>query len=214
VAAVAFNGDLLLRGTPKGRYGHLVLANGSRLTVVGTTLASGANTLQAKTTLGDTLEIPVRHVAALDAHQGAAVYLSELTPRECRDTPYLGVSWPYSRDVSVAGRPLFLAGGTYDKGLGMHAASRITYDLGGKYKRFEAWVGLDGRTGLRGRAVIRVLVDGKQRDIGGSERTGRDPPLPVRLDVRGARELTLEVDFARFGDVQAHVDWADARLIR
>jgi hypothetical protein len=32
--------------------------------------------------------------------------------------------------------------------------------------------------------------------------------------VRGGRELTLAVLFGRFGDVQAHVNWADARLIK
>ena len=57
-------------------------------------------------------------------------------------------------------------------------------------------------SGRRGRVAVRVLVDGKERDLGARERTGRDPPLPVRVDVRGAKELTLVVEFARFGDVQ------------
>jgi hypothetical protein len=214
VAAVAFNSDLLLGGTPKTRHAHLVLANGSRLTVAGATLATGASTLLAKTVLGDTLEIPLQELAALDVRLGSAVYLSDLTPREYKHTPFLGVAWPFAKDASVAGRPLFLSGSTFDKGLGMHAASRITYDLGGKYRRFEGWVGLDGHTGLRGRALVRVFVDGKRQGIGKDELSGRDRPLPVRIDLHGARELTLEVDFAGSGDVQAHVDWADARLIR
>jgi len=60
-----------------------------------------------------------------------------------------------------------------------------------------------------------VLVDGQARDIGWDrELTARDEPLRVRIDVRGARALTLAVLCGRFGDVQAHVNWADARLIK
>jgi hypothetical protein len=160
------------------------------------------------------LEIPLADVAALDLRQGTAVYLSDLEPRDYKHKPYLGVSWPYAKDAGVSGRPIVLAGSTYDKGLGTHSECLLTYDLGGKYRRFEAWVGLDGQVGRRGRAFVRVLVDGEERGQGGRERTAQDPPLSLRVDVRGARELTLVVGFARFGDVQAHVDWADARLIK
>ena len=59
------------------------------------------------------------------------------------------------------------------------------------------------------------MVDGKEQ-IPGPEKelTGKDAPLPVRIDVSKARELTLVVDFGSYGDVQAHVNWGDARLIR
>ena len=36
----------------------------------------------------------------------------------------------------------------------------------------------------------------------------------VRVSVAGARELTLVVKFGGRGDVQGHVDWADAKLIK
>jgi hypothetical protein len=214
VAAVAFNGDLLVRTKPKGPYGHLVLANGSRLSVSAATLAVGATTLLAHTELGDTLEIPLVDVTGLDVRQGHAVCLSDLTPLDYQHTPYLGVAWPFARDACVTGRPIFLAGSTFDKGVGMHGASRITYALEGKYRWFEALVGLDGHTGQLGRARVRVLVDDKPRTIGREELGVRAGPMPVRLDVRGARRLTLVVDVVRFGDVQAHVNWADARLIK
>ena len=57
--------------------------------------------------------------------------------------------------------------------------------------------------------------DGKAQDLGWErELTGRDRPLRVRLPVSQARELTLAVDFGSTGDVQGHVNWADARLIK
>jgi hypothetical protein len=170
--------------------------------------------LSGKTLFGEQIEVAVDQVAALDVRQGAAVYLSDLEPRRYQHTPFLGVAWPYTKDGSVAGRELGW-GGTFDKGLGMHAESRITYELGGHYRRFEAVVGLDEYTGRRGRVRLQVLVDGQAQDIGWSgELSARDQPLRLRIDVRGGRELTLAVLCGRFGDVQAHVNWADARLIR
>jgi hypothetical protein len=60
-----------------------------------------------------------------------------------------------------------------------------------------------------------VLVDGKAADLGGpAVLTGAGPSLRVRVRVAGAKRLTLAVRQAGFGDVQAHVNWADARLIK
>jgi len=214
IAAIAFNSELLARPQPPGPYGHLVLTDGTRVGLRSGRVDAGGKTLSGKTLFGAPIEVAVDRVVALDVRQGAAVYLSDLEPRRYQHTPFFGVAWPYTKDGSVAGHELGW-GGTYDKGLGMHAESRLTYDLGGHYRRFEAVVGLDERTGRRGRVRVQVLVDGQARDIGWDrELTARDEPLRVRIDVRGARALTLAVLCGRFGDVQAHVNWADARLIK
>jgi hypothetical protein len=121
-------------------------------------------------------------------------------------------------DGSVAGRDLRLGGSTYDKGLGMHSESRLTYTLDGGYRRFEAVVGLDEQTGRGGRVRIQVLVDGRPQALGwDKELTLADGPRAVRVDLTGARELTLVVAFRNGGrgpDAQDHVNWGDARLIR
>src|SRR5262249_32476971 len=110
-----------------------------------------------------------------------------------------------------------------DKGLGVHSHSRLTYALtspGAPYSRFEALVGLDEKTGGRGSVHIRVLTDGKPRDLGTTRGrksvtlTGKSEPLAISVTLKGARELTLEVDFGPGGDVGDHVDWVDARLVR
>jgi hypothetical protein len=60
-----------------------------------------------------------------------------------------------------------------------------------------------------------VLVDGQlQKPAAGKEITAQSPPLSLHIDVRKAKELTLLVEFGGYGDVQAHVNWADARLIK
>jgi hypothetical protein len=213
VALIALNTELQRSLRPRGTYGRLVLGNGSRLSLA--SARSADRILSGKTLFGVAVQIPVAELIALDLFQGRAVYLSDLKPRRYEHTPYLGVRWPYVLDGSVAGHPLRLAGGTYDKGLGLHSACRISYDLGRRYQWFTALVGLDDRTGREGSVRIQVLVDGKPQDLGrDDELTGRDAPRALRVRVAGARELTLVVDFGRHGDVGDHVDWADARLIK
>jgi hypothetical protein len=213
IAALALSTELSRVLRPKGIYGKLVLANGGRLS-----LLSGevdGSTLVGKTLFGATIRLPVKEIVALDLCGGCAVYLSDLKPQSYEHMPYLGVRWPYTRDASVAGNALCVGGSTYDKGIGMHSQSRLTFDLGGSYRWFEAVLGLDERTGREGSVAIQVLVDGRRIDLpGAAELTGVSKPLSVRVPVAGARELTLIVLFGRHGDVQDHVDWADARLIK
>jgi hypothetical protein len=153
---------------------------------------------------------------ALYIYQGKAVYLSDLKPDKFEAKPFGNVEWPPVPDAGVSGRDLRLAGSTYDKGMGLHSESRLTYKLAGGYRRFEALVGLeeqpDGRTGT---ARIKVLVDGKPRPLDGDEElSAKSKPLAIRLDVQNAKELTLVVEFGKRGDVLGRVNWVDARLVK
>jgi NPCBM/NEW2 domain len=214
VAYVAFSTLLLRSLTPKGAYGHLVLADGSRLGIVAP--QANSKSLTAKTLFGAEIKLPIDDIVALDIRQGRAVYLSDLKPSSYTSTPYGSISWPYVLDGAVeqqGSRDLALQGSTYDKGLGLHSGCRISYALSGSYRHFEALAGLDARSG--GSARLQVLVDGKPRDLGwAKDLTTKDAPLAIRLDVTGAKELTLIVEGGGGGYAQGRVNLANARLIR
>jgi hypothetical protein len=214
VAVVALSSELAANLRPRGSHASLLLGDGTRLLLKEVACEDGA-TLTGTTAFDAALQVPLTQVAALGYRQGKSVYLSDLKPIRYEFTPYLGVRWPLVTDGSVAGRDLRLGGGVYDKGLGMHSASRVTYALPPGCKRFEVLVGLDDRSGRRGSVRLHVLVDGKERDPGfKGELTWRTGPVRLRLDVSGAKELALGVDFGAGGDVGDHVNWADARLVR
>lgn len=218
VAAVAPGTEASDGLRPKGQHARLTLDSGARLTLATATCADG-DVLQGTTPYGPRLRVPLARVVALDTFGGRAVYLSDLKPaRGDEPVPFLGedsVRWPLVNDASVDERDLRLGGGTYAKGLGMHGPARVHYKLDGKYRRFETLVGLDEKTGRRGSVRVRVLGDGKPLDIGFREElTAKSGAVPLKADVTGVKELTLEVDVGRGGNVQDHVDWADARVIR
>jgi hypothetical protein len=212
VAYIAFNTELADALRPKGVYARLILTDGGgRLSLTSASHDDGA-ILTGTTVFGARLRVPLSEVAALDLYQGRTIYLSDLKTSKYDYHPYLDATWPCALDANVAEHDLRLGGSTYDKGVGLHSHSRVSYSLAGAYRRFEALVGLDERDGRQGRVRIRVLADGAA--LVDRERTFRDGPLPISIPVEGVRELTLEVDFGRDADVQDVVDWVDARLIK
>ncbi|MBA4066354.1 MAG: hypothetical protein C0501_22095 [Isosphaera sp.] len=211
VAAVAFNPTLTRVKKPKGPVVRAVLADGSRLVLATASVAD--NTLTGEAVFGAKVSVPLDAVAALDVLGGKAAYLSDLKPTKAEQVGFLGPAWPWAADRTVRGAPLRLGDSTFDKGLGTHPRTVLTYDLGGKYRRFEAVVGLDPATGDRGRAAVRVRADGKEVAVPGLADLAAGKPVAVRVDVTGAKTLTLEVDFGPAGGVRADVNWADARVV-
>ena len=219
-AAVALSSDLTEAPKPQGVYARLILdapgetEDGARLSLAAARCADG-ETLTGETLSGAALSVPLAKVAALDLFGGRAVYLSELKPSGYEYVPYLDERWDWSRDAGLTGLDLRLSGSTYDRGVGLHSHSRLSFAVPKDCRTFEALVGLDDRTGRDGSVRVRVLADGKPLDLGDDrEVTAAAAPLPVRVDVAGAKELTLEVDFGKGGPVRDHVDWVDARFVK
>ena len=83
-----------------------------------------------------------------------------------------------------------VGGRRYLKGIGMHSASRLTYRLDGKYRRFDAAVALDDSAGNGGSVTfgVYVLRDGswKEAYTSGIVRGG-EAPRPVSVDVTWRR---------------------------
>ncbi|VTR97636.1 glycosyl hydrolase family 98 carbohydrate binding module : Uncharacterized protein OS=Planctomyces maris DSM 8797 GN=PM8797T_25396 PE=4 SV=1: NPCBM [Gemmata massiliana] len=215
LAAIGFNPRFVRPRKPKGPYANLVLADGTRLNV--SEIALKGNALVCKAVCGPAVEVPLTKLVALNVLQGSAVYLSDLKPKKTETTGFLGDGWAWAADRTVRGTPLLLQSNdgeeTFDKGLGTHPKTVLTYDLAGKYSRFEAVVGLDAATGKRGRADVRIRVDGKELPLPELKTLAAGNAIPVQVDVRGAKELTLVIDFGPAGDVQADVNWGSARLV-
>ncbi len=140
-------------------------------------------------------------------------FLSELEPSKVTETPLFDNRFPYRRDLSVGGGPIWLDGVEYRKGLGVHSRSVIQYDLDGSFTSFVARVGIDDLVGGRGAATVRVIGNG--RKLFESNVSGGEDAIDVVVPITGIRTLALETDYGEDGvDLGDHVDWADARLVR
>jgi len=158
---------------------------------------------------------------------GRARYLSDHDPSRTKE--HLGAAFslemPFQRDLNVLGGPMRMGGRTHEKGLGVHAYSKIEYPLNGGFRRFQATVGLDDSAHPTdpetaatevASVVFRVHLDGRQ--IFEKALTWKSAPLTVNLPVNDGKILALEVDFGgQEGSMNFALDranWADARIIK
>jgi hypothetical protein len=125
---------------------------------------------------------------------------------------------PVERDMSNGeqaagdGHPISLRGTTYAKGLGVHANGDVALFLGGNCTRFTAVVGIDDEVTPNGSVSFSVVADGTTL-VTTPTLTGTSAPLPLDLDVTGARQLDLLINDAGDGNGHDHGDWANAKLV-
>ncbi|WP_314588299.1 NPCBM/NEW2 domain-containing protein [Paenibacillus terrigena] len=140
-------------------------------------------------------------------------YLSDMNWLEAEN------GWgPVERDQSNGesgsgdGQPITIDGTTYDKGLGTHADSAITYYIGGKFTKFIADVGIDDEALDNGSVVFQVWADGNKIYDSG-ELYGSSPVQHVDVDITGAKMLKLVVTKGVDNNNYDHADWAGAKIL-
>ncbi len=145
---------------------------------------------------------------------GTGVYLSDLTWSSA-----VSGYGPVEKDKSNGeanagdGRTITLNGQTYAKGLGVHATSTISYNLGGQYTQFITDMGLDDEMSDQncGTVEFQVFLDGNKVYSSGTM-NAVTATKSVVLDVSGKQTLTLVMTDAGDGAACDHGDWAGARL--
>ena len=116
-------------------------------------------------------------------------------------------------DRNAAKKPCRLGGKTFRKALGVHAKSRVTYELKPAYRRFVSLVGIDEMQGRTGSIRAIVEIDGKTVFTSPILRGG-DTPCPVDVAIPpDSRQMTLVIDDAGDGIAQDMVNWAGAGIV-
>ncbi len=215
VAAVAFDPSLSRMKAPVGQSFRIVTRSGSRLTLA--TASFDGTAFAGATSTGAKFTMPQDDLVALDTVGGKVAFLAERPAKSQKVEPFGTVVWPVAVNRSVREAPLRLTTRfgeeTFDRGLGMHSKTTVVYDLAGKYRTFGSTVGLDRVSGRKGNVDVRILLDGREQTIAGLKGLTADAAVAIRLDVTGAKELTLIVEYGGGGDVQDDVNWAEAKLV-
>jgi hypothetical protein len=210
VTAIIFNPGLRRKISSNGDRIWLGLSDGSRL--MASALQLDASSLQF-VIAGQTWKAQSKQLVFLQPLSGRAVYLSDLKSSEYRFVPYLDLNWPYRPDRNVTGNFLRAGGLLYLKGIGMHSAARLSYAFDQSYNRFQSELAVDDSTDGGGSVRFRVFIDGQEKFTSDTIR-GNMKPVPISVDITGAKQLDLIVDYADRADVLDHADWLNARLIK
>ncbi|MCG3178147.1 MAG: hypothetical protein BIFFINMI_00470 [Phycisphaerae bacterium] len=195
--------------TPQPGDLRIVMTTGERLTGQITALKDG--------------KLAIRwagHDAAVDwdlvrAIESPGVHLAWLSQRAWTskvEPAVIGPGRVPAADRNAAGGAISLGGARHDRGMGMRATSRATWELDGTFKRFRATAGLDDKVGAASLgATMQVVADGR---VIWEQTVRPGASVEVDLDVSGVRKLELAVLSGPGYEIGDYGDWADARLVR
>ena len=96
------------------------------------------------------------------------------------------------RNVSPGGKVLMLGGKAWFAGISTRSNNIITYQLGGKYSRFSARIGIDGESGDGGSVGYRFFKDDKLILDSGVMK-GSSPAKFITLDLSKSNTFKIEV---------------------
>ncbi len=197
---------------PPAPAGTILSVRGSRIAFTALSL-KGDKFIVESSSLGK-WKAPRKAVAAVLFHSDRVVNLSDIKPNAVKEYGFFGTAFPYRVNLSVGGSKLRIGGKSYATGLGMHSFCELSWDIGGKYGRFVAVIGIDDAVRPAGDASVTFLGDGKV--LAGPFRvTGKSEPKVIRFDLSRVRSFTIRVQFGDDKlDVSDHVDIAGARLIK
>lgn len=180
----------------------------------------------AQTTVPD--DGDVRTLAPNLSHGPVASAPSRVTPSPARPAPGRGkgaladvpvVSGePDLFDFAYVTKPVTVGGMVVKGGLVVFPSNghaNVTYDLGARYDKFVATIGVPDTTPPSVRVVFRAFVDGQVAFPGRAVRAG-DPPVPVTISVTGARTLLLDVEAEGVpagGQTVVSALWGEPRLL-
>ncbi len=183
-------------------------------------LELGDGEIVLATQFASRLSLPLATLASLTRRAAGHVLLSELTPVVEREWPSVGEDddflFPWRRELSVSGAPLTVGGVLRSSGLGVHANSRLTFELPEGAVALRVTVGLvDEVLSLpaEGSVTFDVEVDGELRAGSGVLREG-DAPMMLRVgDLAGHSRLVLRTGDAGDFDAGDRAAWVDGVLL-
>ena len=160
-------------------------------------------------------KIPLTHVTAIEQVNGPVSWLSARAPSEAvyyrfiggsqEPAAYMDRSWGGQRGIDFKGR-------VFAHGISVHALSRLTWTLDGKYEAFRTRYAIEGDAAGVADATVRIKVDDKVVYERAHVRSGKLSPVAI-VDLKGARKLTLEVDGGA-AYAQDTLDWIEPALLK
>ncbi|MCC6574873.1 MAG: NPCBM/NEW2 domain-containing protein [Planctomycetes bacterium] len=168
------------------------------------------------------IKLSERNVMTVTFKNGRYVYLSDMefgkTPEE---RPYYLPAdfkpedhlFKVKRDSAQGGSPISIRGKVYAKGLGVHAISKLTFNLRKGYSKLVGIAGVDDSAGDLASVEFKIYGDGKLLyESGVLRRSSSEKAIDISLV--NVEELVLEVTAADNADVQDRANWANIKVVR
>ncbi|MCP4846919.1 MAG: hypothetical protein GY899_03110 [Verrucomicrobiaceae bacterium] len=161
---------------------------------------------------GVKISVPWAQVSRISISSERLEYLSDIVALRVENKPLIAPNRSWQRDRTVSGLPLQIGDQVYDKGLGLASGMAVTFPNEGLHDLFLAEIGIDIDSGIRGDCEFAVFCG--DREMFRKRVRGGEPAELVKVDITGASEITLRVDYGEDLDIADHADWGDACLLQ
>lgn len=161
------------------------------------------------------LKIDLGHIAAIEQMNGPVSWLSARAPSGAvyyrfiggpqEPAAYMDREWGGQRRIEFKGH-------LFAHGIGVHALSRLTWQLDGQYETFRTRYVIESDAGGIADATVRIKLDDKVVYEKAHVRSGHMSPV-IYQDLKGAKTLTLEVDGGS-AYAQDTLDWIEPALLK
>lgn len=165
--------------------------------------------------MGAAHQVPTSRILSIEVLGGRAVYLTDLDPQGEDQVTFLGSAWPYQINKNVMGQPLQVGKSSFDRGIGVHTQSTLTYTLAPNddFQTLSLRVGLDDSAAPLGTAKASIVFNGKTLWHADALKPGEVSQV-ITLPIKGGGQLELHADPTSHLDVQGRVDWIEPMLLR
>lgn len=192
---------------------RLTFTGGSTLTVPADGFSWNIATVTFKDPAGNERKIDADQVTSIDVLGGRVLPLTAIDPASETHTPTFTVKHPARINTNVMGGPLKIKDHTYPKGIGVHTASTLTYELDGTFDTLLLRVGMDDSAAPHGRANVTILLDGKTlwetKNLAPGKITEQ-----LQLPIKNGKKLELQATPADRLDVLGRVNYIAPTLRR
>lgn len=165
---------------------------------------------------GDGHPVDLARVAAIEQVNGPVSWLSARTPAESVYLPFFGTDarFPARMNANYRGETIRVGAQAFPHGIGVHAYSRLAWPLDGSCQAFRTRYAIDTeKANTRADVTVRIKLD--DRTVYEQAHVRAGPISPVILeDLKGAKRLTLEVDYGANGDTEDRFNWIEPALLK
>jgi NPCBM/NEW2 domain len=180
-------------------------------------------TVSLTTTSGVSQSLPLASLSQIDFGVGNVLFLAdldqELNQGEISFQPknmlssFKQLTAP-RKNKSLGGEPLSIKSIKYAKGLSLHSRTRLDVRVPEGYRQFRAIAGIDDTAGPSASFQLKILGDNKELFSRQFSADQSAEPLPIDLNLKGIRRLTLIVEEGSGQDFGDTLVLANARLTK
>ncbi len=209
ISSIRFSSELITPVPNKNRIAILQTIQDDILSV--STVMQDENGIRLETTSDAKLVVSLDSIRRIQFCHDKVRLLAELPPKKSEHVPILGgrKTWQPNRNVrqlplrSTEREPL---------GIGVTSGLRVSWQLDGTAQTLHTLFGLDDLA-QRGAAIFVIEADGRELFRSKVTRRNKAHQAP-ELSLKGARELTLAVEYGPNGDLNDMANWLSPVLVR